>query len=116
MNYSAWRISYQDSEQAAVAAYRMYQLANDENAKLHGWLRAKCEKAPNERALAKANADLRAEVLALRGQRRELLEMIYNAAVGQVAMGYSVDAEGLARSAYSITGLDAAEVLKEPEL
>ena len=113
MNYSAWRISYQDSEQAAVAAYRMYQLANDENAKLHGWLRAASEKSPNERALAKANADLRAEVLALRGQRRELLEMIYNAAVGQ---GYGVDADWLAASAHSITGLDAAEVLKEPEL
>jgi hypothetical protein len=112
MNYSAWRISYQDPEQAAVAAYRMYQLANDENAKLHGWLRAKCEKSPSERALEKSNADLRAEVLALRGQRRELLEMIYNAAVE----GYGVDADWLAASAHSITGLDAAEILKEPEL
>jgi hypothetical protein len=62
------------------------------------------------------NQDLQAEVLALRRQRRELLEMIYSAAVGQVAMGYSVDAEGLAIIAHSITGIDAAEVLKEPEL
>lgn len=105
MKYEAWRISYQDSEQAAIAAYRLYQLANDENAKLHGWLRSKIEIPSTQRIAEKANADLRAEILELRQHRRGLLELIYNSAVGQVAMGYSVDAESMAQSAYSITGI-----------
>ena len=105
MNYEAWRISYQDSEQAAAVAYRLYQLANDENAKLHGWLKTKSQIPAAQRIAEKENTDFRAEILELRQHRRELLELIYNSAVGQVAMGYSVDAESLAQSAYSITGI-----------
>lgn len=105
MKYESWRISYQDSEQAAVAAYHLYQMANDENAKLHGWLKTESQIPAAQRLAEKANADLHAEILELRQHRRELLELIYNSAVGQVAMGYSVDAESLAQSAYSITGI-----------
>lgn len=105
MKYESWRISYQDSEQAAAAAYRLYQMANDENAKLHGWLKNKSQVPQAQRIAEKANTELQEEILELRRHRRELLELIYNSAVGQVAMGYSVCAEALAQSAYSITGI-----------
>ena len=46
----------------------------------------------------------------LAAHRNELLSLIYNSAIGQVAMGYSVDAEALAQAAFSITGIDAERV------
>ena len=49
-----------------------------------------------------------AQVEVLQAHRKELLDLIYNCAIGQVAMSHVVDAESLAQSAYSITGIDAA--------
>lgn len=56
---------------------------------------------------------LAAQVEALKVHRKELLDLIYNCAIGQVAMSYVVDAESLAQSAYSITGIDAASNRKQ---
>ena len=58
--------------------------------------------AERDNALAQ-NAELVAH-------RNELLSLIYNSAIGQVAMGYSVDAEVRAQAAFSIAGIDAERV------
>lgn len=45
------------------------------------------------------------------GQERvELLSVVYNHCVGDVAMGYRIDAESLGQDIYSITGLNAEQV------
>ena len=51
---------------------------------------------------------LAAQVEQLKAHRKELLDLIYNCAIGQVAMNHVVDAESLAQSAYAITRIDAA--------
>jgi len=52
------------------------------------------------------------EIAELKGQRDELLILIYNTALGAVTMGYRPDIEDMAEGAYIITGIDA-EQLKE---
>ena len=42
--------------------------------------------------------------------QNQLLSLIYNTAVGNVAMGYPVDIESLASEAYEITGINAEQV------
>lgn len=59
---------------------------------------------------AERMAELVAQVELLAVHRHELLDLIYNNAIGQVAMGYSIDGEGVAKHAYAITGIDAASV------
>ncbi len=50
---------------------------------------------------------LAAQVEVLTDHRRELLDLIYNNAIGAIAMGYAVDIESMAENAFSITGIDA---------
>jgi hypothetical protein len=68
-----------------------------------------CDK---QAAIAERDA-LVAQVELLRRHRRELLDLIYNNAIGQVAMSYSIDGEAMAKHAFSITGIDAASTAKE---
>ncbi len=103
MDYESWRKQYENSEDAARAAFKISQIANDENAKLHGWLRELSQKPIKERRAT----DLVRQLEEVKRHRKELLDLIYNCAIGQVAMGYVVDAESLAQSAYSITGITA---------
>ena len=51
-----------------------------------------------------------AQVELLAGHRHELLDLVYNNAIGQVAMGYAIDGELMAEHAYDITGIDATSV------
>jgi hypothetical protein len=51
-----------------------------------------------------------AQVELLAGHRHELLDLVYNNAIGQVAMGYAIDGELMAEHAYEITGIDATSV------
>ena len=46
----------------------------------------------------------------LEQERFELLSVVYNHCVGDVAMGYRIDAESLGQDIYSITGLNAEQV------
>ena len=49
--------------------------------------------------------------------QNQLLSLIYNTAVGNVAMGYPVDIESLASEAYEITGINAEKVkTQQPEV
>lgn len=42
--------------------------------------------------------------------QNQLLSLIYNSAVGNVAMGYPVDIEGIASEAYGITGVSSEQI------
>ena len=58
---------------------------------------------------ARALADI-AEIIKLREQIQGVVNLIYNAAVGKLAMDVNVDIESIAQSAYSITGINAEKV------
>lgn len=47
---------------------------------------------------------------AMQNQVLQLLEVIYNSAEGEICMGYKSDIEGIARSAYEITGINASQL------
>jgi len=53
------------------------------------------------------NFDLIAE---LSRDQNELLSLIYNAAIGEVAMGYSTEIKDIASEAYKITGVNAEQL------
>lgn len=78
--------------------------------------KVKLDLADAERLIAELNAlqadrdALAAQVEALSGHRHELLDLIYNNAIGEVAMGYAIDGSMMANHAYAITGIDAASV------
>tara|TARA_R110000744_G_C19164761_1_gene540907 strand:+ start:321 stop:629 length:309 start_codon:yes stop_codon:yes gene_type:complete len=46
----------------------------------------------------------------LTSQRNKLLDLIYNAAIGDVSMGINIDAESLGQIAFIITGISADKV------
>ena len=63
------------------------------------------------------NEKLEARVKELEQAQNQLLSLIYNTAVGNVAMGYPVDIESLASDAYEITGINAEQVkTQQPEV
>ena len=47
------------------------------------------------------------KIAVLDGQVKELSGLIYNNALGNVTMGYSVDIESMAQHTYQITGINA---------
>lgn len=49
-------------------------------------------------------------IVALEKSQNQLLSLIYNSAVGNVAMGYPVDIEGIASEAYGITGVSSEQI------
>jgi hypothetical protein len=70
------------------------------------------QQAEIEKLKAERDA-LAAQVEVLQQHRRELLDLIYNNAIGQVAMSYPIDGEAMAKHAFSITGIDATSTAKE---
>lgn len=71
-------------------------------------LMTEIREAKAESKALKAERDaLAAQVEVLTDHRRELLDLIYNNAIGAIAMGYAVDIESMAKNAFSITGIDA---------
>lgn len=50
------------------------------------------------------------ELNELKEQNAELLSLIYNTAIGELAMGYKVDIESMAESAFQITGISAEQL------
>lgn len=65
-----------------------------------------------ENQSVKAERDaLAAQVELLAEHRHELLDLIYNNAIGQVAMGFPIDGDAMARHAFAITGIDAASTV-----
>ena len=54
--------------------------------------------------------ELKERIAALEKAQNQLLSLIYNCAVGNVAMGYPVDIEGIASEAYEITGVNAEQI------
>lgn len=54
---------------------------------------------------------LAAQVGLLAEHRHELLDLIYNNAIGQVAMSFPIDGDAMARHAFAITGIDAASTV-----
>lgn len=75
-----------------------------------GWIENANEIRSRKDIEALAEKDKRIAELEL--NQIQLLELIYNSAIGEIAMGYKVDTQYLAESAYSITGVNA-EQLKE---
>ena len=55
------------------------------------------------------NYKLQKRIAELEKAQNQLLSLIYNSAVGNVAMGYPVDIEGIASEAYEITGINAEQ-------
>lgn len=64
-----------------------------------------CDKVANlqyVKQLEQSKAELAAQV-------KQLASAIYNAAIGQVSMGYNIDGEEMAQFAYEVTGINAEE-------
>jgi hypothetical protein len=55
-------------------------------------------------------SELKKRIARLEKAQTQLLSLIYNTAIGKVAMGYPVDIESLASEAYAITGVDAEQI------
>ena len=60
--------------------------------------------------LLNAAANVIGEVDGLKDQVRQLLELIYSSAEGEICMGYKSDIESIARAAHQITGLNANQI------
>lgn len=60
--------------------------------------------------LQEENEQLKAELVTAKAERNELLSLIYNTAIGQVAMGMPVNCEELAEHAFNITGINAEQL------
>ena len=74
-------------------------------------------------ALAQANYNhktheeiitLKQRIADLEAKQNDLLSLIYNSAIGSLAMGFSVDISHIASEAYGITGISAEQLSQQP--
>ena len=68
-----------------------------------------------EALIQKGRDESKQRIADLEAKQNDLLSLIYNSAIGSLAMGFSVDISHIASEAYGITGISAEQLSQQPD-